>query len=285
MTLNSSGPLSIGGSTAGQSINLELCKSATAQTALNDADARALAEKPSGIIALNDFYGKSNDIQYLGRWASDLSSTTFTISGVDVFGFSFGGLQQNDLLIVATGWVQTSGTDGAPGITSAGWTEVAELYTGGNRTCNFSVSYKVMGASPDTTLSVVSGGTLRTTAVHAFRNVNLVTPIDATTTTATATGNLNVNGPAITTVTNRAVAITCGMFGSSNMSPGFAPPSVNIASSSFGGPSGDSTIYISNTHSVNRVAVAGAYDVAAWAPVADAAGTWAAVTMAVRPKC
>jgi hypothetical protein len=60
MTLNSSGPISLGGSTAGQSINLELSKSATAQVSLNDTDVRTLAGVASGAIIMpTNFYGKS----------------------------------------------------------------------------------------------------------------------------------------------------------------------------------------------------------------------------------
>jgi hypothetical protein len=61
MTLNSSGPISLGGSTAGQSINLELGKSATATVSLNDTDVRTLAGVASGaIIVPTNFYGKSS---------------------------------------------------------------------------------------------------------------------------------------------------------------------------------------------------------------------------------
>ena len=60
MTLNSSGPISLGGSTAGQSINLELGKAATATVSLNDTDVRTLAGVASGaIIVPTNFYGKS----------------------------------------------------------------------------------------------------------------------------------------------------------------------------------------------------------------------------------
>jgi hypothetical protein len=60
MTLNSSGPISLGGSTAGQSINLELSQSATAQVSLNDANVRSLAGVASGAIIMpTNFYGKS----------------------------------------------------------------------------------------------------------------------------------------------------------------------------------------------------------------------------------
>jgi hypothetical protein len=62
MALNSSGPLSMGGSTVGQSINLELGVSATAQGALNDASFRTLAGVASGQISISNFYGKSNTV-------------------------------------------------------------------------------------------------------------------------------------------------------------------------------------------------------------------------------
>ena len=60
MTLNASGTISIGGSTVGQSINLELGLSATATSGLNDSLLRALARVPSGAIALTNFYGQSS---------------------------------------------------------------------------------------------------------------------------------------------------------------------------------------------------------------------------------
>jgi hypothetical protein len=61
MTLNASGPISLGGSTTGESINLELSQSATAQVSMNDANVRSLAEVASGaIIVPTNFYGKSS---------------------------------------------------------------------------------------------------------------------------------------------------------------------------------------------------------------------------------
>jgi len=64
MALNASGQISIGGSTAGQSINLELGLSATATSTMNDAALRSLAGVASGAISLSNFYGKSSAIGY-----------------------------------------------------------------------------------------------------------------------------------------------------------------------------------------------------------------------------
>jgi hypothetical protein len=61
MPLNSSGPISLGGATAGQSINLELGQSATATVSLNATNVRTLAGVPSGAIIMpTNFYGKSS---------------------------------------------------------------------------------------------------------------------------------------------------------------------------------------------------------------------------------
>ena len=75
MTLNSSGPISLGGSTAGQSINLELSQSATATVSLNDTNVRTLAGVASGAIVVpTDFYGKS---------AATVTISNQTISDLD----------------------------------------------------------------------------------------------------------------------------------------------------------------------------------------------------------
>lgn len=64
MALESSGTMSIGGSTSGRSINLELGRSATATSSLNESDLRSLAEVSSGAISISDFYGKSDAFDY-----------------------------------------------------------------------------------------------------------------------------------------------------------------------------------------------------------------------------
>lgn len=65
MALNPTGPISLGGSTSGESINLENAQPATATVSLNDAAVRGLAgpafATPGTVIVMpTDFYGKSN---------------------------------------------------------------------------------------------------------------------------------------------------------------------------------------------------------------------------------
>jgi hypothetical protein len=61
MPLNASGPISLAGSTVGQSIALEISQGATAQISLNDAAVRTLAGVASGAITMpTNFHGKSS---------------------------------------------------------------------------------------------------------------------------------------------------------------------------------------------------------------------------------
>jgi hypothetical protein len=74
MALNASGPISLGGATAGQSINIENGQAATATVSLNDTAVRSLSgvtTPNSTIIMPTDFYGKANEF-------------TFNLSGTDV---------------------------------------------------------------------------------------------------------------------------------------------------------------------------------------------------------
>jgi hypothetical protein len=65
VTLNPSGPISLGGTGTNASINLELGLSATAQISLNDTAVRTLAGVASGaIIVPTDFYNKSVNASY-----------------------------------------------------------------------------------------------------------------------------------------------------------------------------------------------------------------------------
>jgi hypothetical protein len=61
MTLNASGPISLGGSTAGQSVNLELGAASNATISFNDAAVRTLTGTTAGtqLTMPGGFYGKS----------------------------------------------------------------------------------------------------------------------------------------------------------------------------------------------------------------------------------
>ena len=137
MTLNASGPISLGGSTAGQSINLELGRSATAQVSLNESAVRTLAGVPSGAIVMpTDFYGKSSIVYrldsgtYLDSTFSPLDAqTTLTVGSngvLDVGTFNSGVLDSYDWLTptatASTHFVRLTPTSGTfSGTTTGVW--------------------------------------------------------------------------------------------------------------------------------------------------------------------
>jgi hypothetical protein len=97
MALNASGPISLGGPTSGQSINLELGLSATARISLNDAAVRTLLGVESGAITVNNAYGKSNisTPEYWWRADSGLSTSGWNAyaGGLD---FTFANVSSAD---------------------------------------------------------------------------------------------------------------------------------------------------------------------------------------------
>ena len=80
MGLENSGTMSIGGSTTGRSINLELGRSATATSSLGDTALRDLAGVSSGEISLSSFYGKSSLPDGCSDLITALSKTNVTYS-------------------------------------------------------------------------------------------------------------------------------------------------------------------------------------------------------------
>ena len=143
MTLATSGIMSIGGSTYGRSINLEIKRSATATSNMNETSLRDLADVSSGVISMSNFYGKS-----LYKWQN-----TITIGQITKFGLTFTGYSPNiggtplgsttdttcDLYSTAPTWglyhtgsndnvFQIYDTAGTP-TGNAGWSQI-HIYTG-----------------------------------------------------------------------------------------------------------------------------------------------------------
>lgn len=85
MALNATGAISLGGSTTGQSIAIELSLSATAQISLNDTVVRTLAGVASGAISMNDLRGKSSELDF-GTFLLPTSNLN-----IDAGSFSSGG--------------------------------------------------------------------------------------------------------------------------------------------------------------------------------------------------
>jgi hypothetical protein len=123
----------------------------------------------------------------------------------------------------------TGGTDSAPSaddivvvcfsisstatraIVIAGYTIIATGYANDTYDTELRAGYKLMGVTPDTTVTL-TGGTISTAAagaveVHVWRGVDLVTPIDVTTVTTTGTNGAVPTPPPITPITPGAIIL------------------------------------------------------------------------------
>lgn len=127
MALNPSGPISLGGTTAGQSIALENGGPGTAQIALNDAAVRSLAGVLSGAIVMpTDFWGKAN--------AQSLSITTNqTNLNLRTWALANGWNGSSQVTITINGGVYVYSTStGTPGLTIDGsWPGGVKLINNG----------------------------------------------------------------------------------------------------------------------------------------------------------
>ena len=110
MALNASGPISLAGTTAGVSIQIENGGNGTTQISLNDAAVRTLAGVPSGAIIMpTNFYGKSNRVSR----AITISASTqnYVLNTAKVTDYSAG---RSDVTLTINGgvYVGSSGTGG-----------------------------------------------------------------------------------------------------------------------------------------------------------------------------
>jgi hypothetical protein len=115
------------------------------------------------------------------------------------------GMVQNDVVVVIGGHGNTTGD---AGVTTGGYTEVIDRDRG---SCQLSVSWARMGASPDASVTCSGSGNGNDATgyvVMVFRGVDTTTAIDATSTSDEGTGNLP-NSPLITTVSDGAAVISC----------------------------------------------------------------------------
>ena len=104
MALATSGSISIGGSTVGRSINLELGRGASATSSLGESALRSLAKDTSGAISMSTFWGKSNSLDIQTVTVGYAASSLYTTGGYGVFSTSFTANNPNvgDMLLATT---------------------------------------------------------------------------------------------------------------------------------------------------------------------------------------
>lgn len=180
--------------------------------------------------------------------------------------------QQGDIVVVFGG-IQNQ-TDPA-GVTTSGYTTLAAFNSAtGGVLQNVWAGHKIMGASPDTSVTCKGGTSFSTYLSFTFRGADQGTQPDATTTTAAPAASTNPNPPSITTVTDNAVVLALGR---STRDTAITVPSGYNNLTQQNGTLGNQTV----AGAWKAVSPAGAEDPGAFTNWAS--GAWCAASVAIRP--
>lgn len=173
MTLNSSGPISLGGSTAGQSVNLELGQSATAQISFNDANVRTLTGTSSGstLVMPTNFYGKSSVVvnfndRYI--YAGNTGATAVAGYQIKTDGFDYEGV--NGAFSAIAQWVTPT--------SAASNYEVFATVTSGSLTSGTTGSWVAVSSNPTWTRNRTSVGLVTAIMSMQIREIGTTTVLD-----------------------------------------------------------------------------------------------------------
>jgi hypothetical protein len=194
---------------------------------------------------------------------------------------------QNDIVIVTLS--RRSAGAASPALTTTGYAAIyASVFADSTDDTNLISFYKIMGATPDTSVVITTTGTtnIQSYCVHVLRGVDTTTPFDGITpTTSTGVGAGSPDAPAITPATAGAWIMACG---------GAAGPNTAGQTTVLTNPANlDSTTNFFRSTAGTRTATgagifsgwtSGAFDPVAFGGGAqNASGSFAAATFALRP--
>jgi hypothetical protein len=192
--------------------------------------------------------------------ASSSNSSTIDISGLS--------LEEDDIVYVVGGHDDSDTINTPTGYTA----DIVEV-SGSARCRTF---YKIMGATPDTSVAGLTSNSRCGHTAIAFRGVDTTTPLDVASQKAVQAGsNTDLNPPSITTVTDNSM-ILCGGFHDDDTGARTAPSgytlgaSYRVGSSGAGGTVNTAYKILASFGSENPGVFAGAND------------RWAAFTAALR---
>lgn len=212
----------------------------------------------------------------------DASTATANVATFDIT--LPAGLQEGDLVIVAVCNTSDASDTHYP-VTTSGYTEIADLYANDTRDLNATVSYKYMGATPDTTVTCTGRtgsadyGCFGSATV--FRGVRAVNPFDVPIATATGINSALPDAPAVTPLTLGSRISILGFSTQENDATlthptGYTDASFVRSSVQYGGIIAEACKLWGGD---------GEEDPPAWTDInTSALECWAAVTMALHPE-
>lgn len=158
----------------------------------------------------------SANIEYVGGYTVGIAPSTAnqTVSLTSLTGGLASQPSAGDFVIVTLGSATPSSD---LSISASGYTQIAKLYVTASDDTILYAGYKFMGTTPDTSITIPGGSTSTSAslavAVQVWRNVDASFPYDVLPVTATGTGTVRANPPAITPSSTGAVIIAAGVGG------------------------------------------------------------------------
>lgn len=206
-------------------------------------------------------------LQYVGGASGVGTSSGYTVSLTSLTGGIDTQPRVGDIVVVASGFGSTASS--APTITgnnNGAYTgHGTASYANDTYDTNFRLFSKVMGATPDTSLTVVRttntayGGA---TVVQVWRGQHATTPVPVVGTPATTTNGSRGNPPAVTPTANGCIVIAAGAGCQGASGSAFTVPSGmgNAVSVNADGTTSDIGVWIASAAGTNGVA----YNPPAW---------------------
>jgi hypothetical protein len=174
-------------------------------------DGGVLATSPDAITWTPRTSGLNQTLQYVGgRTFSRAGSTSTTdVSLTALTGGLSSAPAEGDVVFIAV----ATGSIALRSQAVSGYIQIASLYVNDTNATNLWVGYKVMGSTPDTSVTIPGSGSLndaQTVALQVWRGLDPGELFDVDATTATATNTVLADPPAITTRTNDSVLLVIG---------------------------------------------------------------------------
>jgi len=222
-------------------------------------------------------------ISYVGGQVGGRQGSTST----NPVSFSFSGGSDttpsaDDLVVVTTvvgSFVTAAGTDIT---TPTGYTNLTQLVADDTFNTYFGVAYKIMGSTPDSSVTFPSTGSTsnaQSYCIQCFRGVDTTTPMDVTPTSATGIDTGLANPPAITPTTSGSWIVVCSGSGGGSAVTFTYGDLTNVLTHAED-DSNDATV--GNGYYTGWTS--GSYDPAATTTGPEGGGdSWASYTLALRP--
>lgn len=191
------------------------------------------------------------------------ANSTLTVSLTSLTGGISSSPSEGDLVVV--GWGGTSTVNFTKSI--SGWTNVFDLYADDTRDANLFAAYKIMTATPDTSIVVPGGfGTASSmgVCVQVWRNVHGTDTTAGTATSTTAIDTGRPDAPAITTTAADALIIVIGAGTDDTAVTALTAPtgssnflSASLAGSTYGINVGMASVVLSSVQTYNPATFGG----------------------------